>query len=92
MPLARRRLATKRGTGLQTQFAEDDRRRAEAGERGLEEVGSDKGREKQPIRAHKPRQSEAEQYHSAGKDEDCTVDCHDVPLCEPARLGFCFSF
>jgi len=49
---------------------------AESGESGLEHIGSDKGREPEPVVAVDDRQEDTDEDKRTGKGENKTVDIH----------------
>jgi hypothetical protein len=66
----------KRVARLDPETFENDGRRAEASERGLQHVGAGKGGQPQPGRVDEPGQRQACQNDEAGKREHRAVECH----------------
>ena len=72
--------SAKRDAGLYAQPLERQRRRAKAGERGLDHVESGERRQQQPIRSVKLSEREAYQYNPTGKGEHRSVQSHFILL------------
>jgi hypothetical protein len=69
------------GPRTDAKLFQDDRQRAEPGERGLEQIGPDEGRQPQPVRAVQLGQRQTHQDHAAGERHYDSVDAHiPVPL------------
>jgi hypothetical protein len=60
------------------ELAQNQGRRAEAGEDGLDEVGTDEGGEQQPSGTDTPGQNDAEEGEGAGKETDEGIGFHDL--------------
>src|SRR5208282_811190 len=66
-----------RVAGPHAQALQHDRQRAEARERGLQQVGADKGREPKPIAAHKMREKQTHEHDCARKSHDPAINAHN---------------
>lgn len=60
------------------EFAEDERRRAKTGERGLDEIEPDETGEEKPARVDIVSEGDAEQGHAAGEDADEGFGFHKI--------------
>ena len=65
-----------RGARLDPEFPEDFRRRAKAGERGLQQVQPDKDRQQEPPDRDPVNQGRREQNHRSGESQNRTINCH----------------
>jgi general stress protein YciG len=73
----RRLFAVEGAAGGQAEhFRENRRRRAEAGESGLQHVEPDESRQRQPIGRDEPGQSGGQKNHHASKSDHSAVDTH----------------
>ena len=74
---------------FEAQRLEDLHQRTEPGDAGLQQVGTDKSGEPQPVYAVNLRQKQGDQDHGSGKSENHAVNVHLTPPEAGLTIGCC---